>query len=118
MPWDVAGLLHLDGSRAQDRADGANVGDQVIALALVALDKVCRLRQRDGRVWFSCEKKTAKESQEEVQSVVNLGGAYRMHRPRFPVGHISRDQRGRGVSFFAPTSPGVLGRSLSGVGCR
>jgi hypothetical protein len=49
----VAGLLGLDGGGGEDAADGADVGDEVVALGLVELDSVCRLGERDERVGFS-----------------------------------------------------------------
>lgn len=44
MLWKIARLLRLDGRGTEDGADGADVGDDVVALSLVELYLI-------GRVW-------------------------------------------------------------------
>jgi hypothetical protein len=41
VPWEIARLLRLDGCGTEDGADGADVGDDVVALSLVELYLIC-----------------------------------------------------------------------------
>lgn len=53
---DVACLFGFDGRRSQDGRDGAQVGGQVITLALVGLYLVGRIGQGNVFVRFTCDR--------------------------------------------------------------
>jgi len=53
----VAGLFGFDGSRAENRADGADIGDQVVTLGLVTLHEVRSIGERNRRIGLSYQER-------------------------------------------------------------